>query len=168
MGKVVLGLAGSGTIATGAISLYMWYHPSPHVVQKENEDASHKYALDRKVKAITDCLENNAVRAEPSSTGIPSMTEHLAAFGAELLTSSIQSLVSIEGAPGTVKSTFIAQLLKTENAKEKPTPVAHLELRRYDFKDHRPGGCSISDYLCYQLLLVVEILLGRRVEWAGG
>jgi hypothetical protein len=79
-------------------------------------------------------------------------------FTSTLLDMSRQSVINIEGRPGTGKSSFIAEMLKVEN--QKGTPVAHLELRGRDLKNI-PEGCSVSNYICYQLGLESAVDSGK-------
>jgi hypothetical protein len=146
-GQAIVGLIGSGALLTSTGSLIAW--------QYENY---RKYSVARKVKAVEDCLVNNEKHASPASTGIPKIER--ADFANTLLAMSVESVINIEGPPGTGKSSFIAEMLKVEN--EKGTPVAHLELRGRDLKNI-PAGCSVSNYICYQLGLESGVDSGKIV-----
>jgi hypothetical protein len=147
-GQAIVGLIGSGSIVGGAVSLYTWYYPSPHV----------KHMLNRKIKAVEDCLVNNEKHASPASTGIPKIDR--ADFAKTLLAMSVESVINIEGPPGTGKSSFITEMLEVEN--KKGTPVAHLELRGRDL-NNIPAGCSVSNYICYPLGLESAVDSGKIV-----
>ena len=105
---------------------------------------------------MEDCLVNNEKHASPASTGIPKI--ECAGFAKTLLAMSVESVINIEGPPGTGKSSFIAEILKVDN--NKGTPVAHLELRGCDLKNILEG-CSVSNYVCYQLELKSAVDSGK-------
>jgi hypothetical protein len=143
VGQTIFGLIGTCSIIVSGFNFYHWYFASKrgNLFGNEKERSFH-----RKIKVVQDCLINCEKRVDVKYTGIPKI-ERLD-FMKTLLSMSTQQVINLEGPSCCGKSHFMAEMLYAE--KEKGKPVAHISLRGIGIHDI-PPGCSVANYVCYQL-----------------